>query len=108
MKKFSLDDHACADGFVGAGVDEDEAASLAVAAVAVENQGHGGAQGDAADVVHGEGIDALDFVEGVDIDLVFHFLDDGFRFLGGVADDELRAGGHGLVRKPADHGFDVL
>ncbi len=60
------------------------------------DEGDGGAEGDATDVVHGEGIDVFDFVEGVDIDLVFYFLDDGFGFLSGVAYDEFRAVGHGF------------
>src|ERR687892_157146 len=49
------EDGAGADGVVGGLVDEDEAAGGAVAAVFVEEQGHGGAQLDAADLVERQG-----------------------------------------------------
>ncbi len=56
-----LHDHAGGDGFVGAGVDEDEGAGVAVAAVGIVDEGGGGAHGDAADLVHGKGIEVFDF-----------------------------------------------
>ena len=48
------DDHAGRDGFVRAGIDEDEGTSEAVAAVGVVEQWRGGSERDAADVVHSE------------------------------------------------------
>ena len=105
---YPSDNHTGGDGFVGAGIDEDEGAGDAVAAVGIMNEWHGGAQGDAADVVHFKSIDTFDFVEGVDINVIFHLLDDRFGFLGGVAEHEFGLGGHGLGGEPADHGFDIL
>ncbi len=95
-RRWRLNDHAGGDCFIGAGIDEDEGTGVAVAAVGVVDEWDGGAEGDAANVVHREGFDIFDFMEGVDIDLIFDFLDDGFGFLGGVADDELCAGWHGF------------
>ena len=49
------DDYPCRHRLVGAGVDEDEGSGLAVAAIGIVDDRLGGAQGDAADVVHREG-----------------------------------------------------
>ena len=39
LNRRSLNDHACCDGFVGSGVDENETAGGAVAFVGVEEEG---------------------------------------------------------------------
>ena len=67
---------------------------MAVAAVGIVEQRHGGAQADAPDVVHGKAIDALDLVERVDIDVILDLLHHGLGFLSGVAQDELGARRH--------------
>lgn len=103
-----LHDHTGGDGLVCAGVDEDEGPGAAVAAVRVVNERHRGAQSDTADVVHRETINSFDFMQRVDVDMVFHLLDNRLGFLGGVADDQFCLGWHGLVGEPADHRLDVL
>ena len=66
------------------------------------------AQGNTADVVHAERGDAFLFVQGLDIHLIPQFLHDGFGLLGRVAQEVFAARIHRLLRKPADHGLDIL
>ena len=103
-----LDNHAGSDGFVGAGVDEDEAAGVAVATVTVVNEGTRGADADPADVVHRETVDAFDLVQGIDINVVFDFAHDCLGLTGGVAQDDFASALHWFVGEPTDHGFQVL
>lgn len=83
----SSDDHPRRHGFIGPGIDENERAGDAIAAVGVMDERDGGAEGDAANVIHGETIHAFNLVKGVDVNMVFDTLDDCFGFLGCVADD---------------------
>ena len=80
------DDHSGGYRFVGAWVDEDERTRGPIAPIGVVNQRGGGAQRDAADVIHRETVDPFNLVERVDIHVVLDVLDDRFGFLGRVAE----------------------
>src|SRR5207253_10236019 len=75
--------HAGAGGGVGRLVDEDEAAGGAVATVLVVEEGLGGAQGDAADLVESQAVGGLVAVQRVDVEAVLEILDHGAGGAGG-------------------------
>jgi len=93
---------------VGAGVDEDEGAGEAVAAVAVVEERACRAEADAADVVHAERRDAFFFVEGFDVHLIAELLNDRLSLLAGLAEEVFATMLHGFLGKPADHSLDIL
>ena len=72
------------------------------------NQWHCGAQGDATDVIHRKSLQALHFMQGVDIDVVFYFLHDCFGLASGMTNDQFRSMWHGLAGEPANHRFHIL
>lgn len=102
------ENHPRSDRFVGALVDEDEGAGLAVLVIGIVKERGGGPEGDAADFIEGEAGGFLDLPEGIDIDLVGDVLHDGLGLPGGVPDDEFGPGIEIGIGKPADHGLDIL
>ena len=94
---FVSDDHPRRDGFVCAGIDEDERTGDSVPPIGIMDEWDGGAQGNATDVVHVETIHTFDFVKCVDVHMVFDLLDDGFGLMCRVTDDQFCLWRHGFV-----------
>lgn len=102
-------DHASGDGVVGEFVDEDDASGDTVGAVGIEEERLGGAELKACNVIEADFEIVFDFVEGVDVDLIADFADNGFDFPGGVTEDVFATGLEFFLGiKPTDHDLEVL
>ena len=102
MRERPLTDESRSHREVAVGVDEDKGSGGAIAPVVVDEQGRGGAQLDARNVIHPDVRVGFFTVQRVDVHLVQHFADHGFDFGSSVPDDVARGRIERLIAHPAD------
>ncbi len=90
MRERPLTDESRSHREVAVGVDEDKGSGGAVAPIIVHEEGRGGAQLDACNVVHPNVCVALVTVQRVDVQFVHHLSDHRFDFGSAVSDDVAR------------------